>query len=215
MDNEPETTLTIFGVLNGEPLFGEVLGSLSKDQNWKILLDNYNYFQSQLVYGEFILDLKGFRMEIEKIRFLREKLRLLEREVYDPFGGGAGCCGLTLAQCHTLLEVGNKGEASLVDLAAGFGLDTSTLSRTIQGLVVIGLVSRQPSVKDRRFVAISLTNEGRRLYDRIETTFNTYLSQVLELISPEQQDPAIESIAVFADAVKKRNTELGCCTAGQ
>ena len=81
-------------------------------------------------------------MEIEKIRFLRQKLRVLEREMNDPFGRDAGCCGLTLAQCHTLLEVGYRGEVSLVDLASSFGLDTSTLSRMIQGLVVPGLVSR-------------------------------------------------------------------------
>src|SRR4030043_187102 len=88
-------------------------------------------------------------MDIEKIRFLRQKLRVLEREMNDPFGRDAGCCGLTLAQCHTLLEVGYRGEVSLVDLASSFGLDTSTLSRMIQGLVVLGLVGRVTSGNPR------------------------------------------------------------------
>jgi DNA-binding MarR family transcriptional regulator len=152
-------------------------------------------------------------MEIEKIQFLREKLRLLEREMNDPFGRDAGCCGLTLAQCHTLLEVGNKGEVSLVDLASSFGLDASTLSRMIQGLVVLGLVSRLTNEKDRRYVAISLTEQGRNLFGQIEAKFNTYFAQVLELIPSEKQDAVVECIGLFSDAVRKRNESSGCCEA--
>ena len=152
-------------------------------------------------------------MEIEKIQFLREKLRLMEREMNDPFGRDAGCCGLTLAQCHTLLEVGNKGEVSLVDLASSFGLDTSTLSRMIQGLVVLGLVNRLTNEKDRRYVTISLSDQGLKLFDQIETMFNTYFSQVLELIPFEKRDTIIESIGLFSDAVRKRNESSGCCEA--
>jgi DNA-binding MarR family transcriptional regulator len=142
-------------------------------------------------------------MRTRQIRFLREKLRLLERELNDPFGQDSGCCGLTLAQCHTLLEVGNRGRVSLVDLASGFGLDTSTLSRMIQGLVVLGLVSRLPDEKDRRYVAISLTDRGRELYDRIETTFDAYFEEVMELVPAGKREAVVESIGLFSDAVRK------------
>lgn len=150
-------------------------------------------------------------MDIQKIRFLREKLRLMEREINDPFGRDAGCCGLTLAQCHTLLEVGIKGEVSLVDLAASFDLDTSTLSRMIQGLVVLGLVSRLTNEKDRRYVSISLTEQGRQLFDQIEARFNTYFAQVLELIPTEKQTAVVECIGLFSDAVRKHNESARCC----
>jgi DNA-binding MarR family transcriptional regulator len=155
----------------------------------------------------------GIDMAIEKIRLLREKLRQLVREIDDPFQTDGGCCGLTLAQCHTLLEVGNRGEISLVDLASHFGLDTSTLSRTIQGLVVLGLVSRLTNEKDRRYVAISLTEQGRKLFDQIEATFNTYFVQVLELIPAEKRDAVIEDLGLFSDAVRKHNESSGCCEA--
>jgi DNA-binding MarR family transcriptional regulator len=152
-------------------------------------------------------------VDIQKIRFLREKLRLMEREMNDPFGRDAGCCGLTLAQCHTLLEVGYKREVSLVDLASSFGLDTSTLSRMIQGLVVLGLVNRLTNEKDRRYVAISLTEQGRELFDQIEARFNTYFAQVLELIPAEKTDAVVESIGLFSDAVRKHSESSGCCEA--
>lgn len=152
-------------------------------------------------------------MKTQRIRFLREKLRLLERELNDPFGQDSGCCGLTLAQCHTLLEVGNRRRISLVDLASSFGLDTSTLSRMIQGLVVLGLVSRLPDEKDRRYVAISLTDRGRELFDRIETTFDAYFDQVMELVPAGKREAVVESIGLFSDAVKRYcEADHGCGT---
>ena len=150
-------------------------------------------------------------MDIQRIRLLRQKLRQLEREISSPFKPEAGCCGLTLAQCHTLLEVGYRKEVSLVELAASVGLDASTLSRTIQGLVVLGLVSRLAAEKDRRCVAISLTEQGRSVYAEMETTFNDYFGRVLELVPAEKRDAVVDSIGLFSDSVKEYNKTSGCC----
>jgi len=150
-------------------------------------------------------------MDIQRIRLLREKLRQVEREVNDPFRSDGGCCGLSLAQCHTLLEVGNAGQVSLVDLASILSLDASTLSRTIQGLVMLGLVNRTTSDKDRRCVSISLTEQGREVYDKIESTFNDYFAQVIELIPVEKQNAAIDGVAAFADALKAHNHSASGC----
>lgn len=153
-------------------------------------------------------------MDIRKIRYLREKLRLMDREINSPFSRDAGCCGLTLAQCHTLLEIGYRKEVSLVELASSFGLDTSTLSRMIQGLVILGLVDRLTNEKDRRYVSISLTEQGRRLFDEIEAVFNSYFARVLDLIPPKKRTSVIESIGLFSDAVRKRNETSRCCEPG-
>ncbi len=150
-------------------------------------------------------------MDIKKIRLLREKLRQLERELDDRFRSDSGCCGLTLAQCHTLLEIGNKGEISLVELASRLSLDTSTLSRTINGLVILGLVNRLANEKDRRYISISLTDQGRKVFDEIEKTFNDYFSSVLELIPVEKREVVVESISLFSDALGKDNDSAGCC----
>jgi DNA-binding MarR family transcriptional regulator len=83
----------------------------------------------------------------------------------------------------------------------------------VQGLVVLGLVNRLTNEKDRRYVAISLSEQGRKLYERIETTFNAYFSDVLELIPPEKRDAAVDGIAVFSDAVRTHNETSGCCGA--
>jgi len=150
-------------------------------------------------------------MDIEKIKLLREKLRLLEREVGNPFSDQDTCCGLTLAQCHTLLEVGKAGEISLIDLAESLGLDASTLSRTVQGLVLIGLVDRAASEKDRRFVVISLTEQGRKAFGAIEDLFNGFFQGVMELLPEDRRGRVVDDVGLLADAVRRYNEQSGCC----
>jgi DNA-binding MarR family transcriptional regulator len=154
-------------------------------------------------------------MEEQKINKLREKLRVLERESGGVFDGQADCCGVTAGQCHTLLEIGTRGEINLVELAEALGLDASTMSRTIQGLVLIGLVDRRSSDKDRRFVIIRLTDQGRKIFTEIETRYNAYFKQVIELLPEERRQMILESVGEFADAVKRLNTATGCCRKGQ
>lgn len=153
-------------------------------------------------------------MNIEKIRSLREKLRILERESGGVFDEQEGCCGLTTAQCHTLLEIANRGPVSLVDLAEFLGLDTSTLSRTIQGLVMLGLVNRQINEKDRRYVVISLSDQGRKIFNEIEDRYNGYIGRVLDLLPAEKLEVIMESIGAFADAIAKLEARKTCCVEG-
>ena len=157
----------------------------------------------------------ALQMNPQKTGYLREKLRLLERETVRPFDDQADCCGLTLSQCHTLLEIGHRSEVSLVDLAAAFGLEPSTLSRTIQGLVLIGLVDRTTSAKDRRYVVITLTAQGRKTFQNIEDRFNTYFAAVLERIPAARREAVLDAVAVLADAVRSYNETSGCCRKGK
>lgn len=73
------------------------------------------------------------------------------------------CCGVTVAQCHALLEVEKNGEISLVDLAYALGLDNSTLSRTIDSIVQERLVERRANPHDRRHISIALTDKGKEI----------------------------------------------------
>ena len=154
-------------------------------------------------------------MEVQKIRLLREKLRILERESMGALDQEQACCGLTLSQCHTVMEIGTKGGMSLVDLASALGLDASTLSRTIQGLVLIGLVVREATEKDRRYVVISLSEQGRKVYEEIDGVYNAFLGAVFDRLPADRQDRILEDIGLFADAVLATNIASGCCRPGR
>jgi DNA-binding MarR family transcriptional regulator len=142
-------------------------------------------------------------VEKKKIEELRKKLRILERETGGVFEDRGACCGVTSAQCHTILEIGHRRKISLVDLADALGLDPSTMSRTIQGLVVAGFVDRKANDEDRRYVKLSLTEEGRRIFVDIETRYNAFFREVAALLPEDRRDEVLSAVGEFADAVHR------------
>jgi DNA-binding MarR family transcriptional regulator len=154
-------------------------------------------------------------MDKSQIRTLREKLRVLERESGGVFGQEQDCCGVTVSQCHTLLQVGQRESLSLVDLAAELNLDASTLSRTVQGLVLLGLLDRRTDAGDRRYVTIALTAQGRKVAAAIEEKYDAYFTAVLGRLPAASRTSIIESLSVFVDAVRAHNESIGCCRPGR
>jgi len=152
-------------------------------------------------------------MDIETIRGFREKLRQLEREIGWQLKNDTECCGVTLVQCHIIVEIGNNMETSVVDLATTLGLDTSTLSRHINGMVNFGLVDRVLNPKDRRYVSITLTDQGRKVYRSIEDICNAKYTKLFELIPQEKHQQVLESFYLLVDAfiTVGRQDGLNCC----
>ena len=60
------------------------------------------------------------------------------------------CCGITISQCHAIVEIGWAKQISLNELADLLGLDKSTMSRTINNIVENNLVIRETHTEDRR-----------------------------------------------------------------
>ena len=156
-------------------------------------------------------------MDIRMIRDFREKLRRIERETDWQLKTDIECCGVTLAQCHIIVEIGNNGESSVIDLSNILGLDTSTLSRHINGMVNLGLVNRVLNPKDRRYVSITLTEQGQKVYQSIEDICNKKYEKVFKLIPKERHQDVLECFSLIADAigeVKKTEGLIDCCSAG-
>ncbi len=112
------------------------------------------------------------------------------------------CCGVTTAQCHTLLEIAARGPVSLADLASALGVDASTMSRAVQGLVLVGLVARETSASDRRAVSITLTAQGRTVTKRIDRTFNIFLGEALAAVPADRRKVVLEGVGLLATAVR-------------
>jgi DNA-binding MarR family transcriptional regulator len=143
----------------------------------------------------------------EEIKQLRESIRILERKLGILEESEMACCGLTLAQCHALVELGRAGRLSLVDLAGTIGLDTSTLSRTVNNLVAKNMVSRELDPDDRRYVTIQLTPEGERHFREIETNMDTYFHKIYENIAENDRALVLKGLTVLLDAIQESN----CC----
>ena len=94
------------------------------------------------------------------VRNFRQNLRHFERELNVQNNSGC-CCGVTLAQCHALMELHNKDSIQLKELSEKLYLDTSTVSRTIENLFNQNLVSREIPKNNRRATLIKLTEQGQ------------------------------------------------------
>lgn len=141
---------------------------------------------------------------MKKDKEFRESIRLLERQLGIMKKYTNDCCAqVTLAQCHTLVEIGRATSLSLKELSALLGLDISTMSRTVDTLVKKNLVDRVSDSQDRRSVRITLTPEGLLLYSHIETENDSYFSELYHSIPQEDQIQVLKSLKVLAEAFQK------------
>ena len=141
-------------------------------------------------------------MDAGDMQYFREKLRQLERRLGWVMKSDVQCCGISMAQCHALIEIGKKERISNVELAGILGLDTSTLSRTIDNMVKAGLVDRELNPEDRRYVALTLTQNGKTTYDFIEESNNTFINNLFARIPPEKHAQVIESFQLLVEAAQ-------------
>ncbi len=120
-------------------------------------------------------------MDISVIRKFRENIRHIERELSIQIN--ATCCeGVTLAQCHTLLEVDSHNSINLNELSEKLYLDKSTVSRTVDSLVKNGTVNRVIPEENRRMITISLTDKGDGICRQINRDSDAYFDTIIESI---------------------------------
>jgi DNA-binding MarR family transcriptional regulator len=151
------------------------------------------------------------------IRDFRTNLRVLEREVEMSMASEAGCCGVTFAQCHLLLEVERQGRTSVTELASILELDKSTLSRTVDSACRAGLMDRTVDPSSRRQQVICLTAKGRQTAEAINGQCDESYTRLFDFIPRDKRSSVVRSVAILAEAMrqKRRNPEEACCWDGQ
>ena len=151
------------------------------------------------------------KIDYKFINNLRSKIRVLERELDFQLKSETICCGVTLSQCHIILELAEKEESSIKNLSETFGLDKSTLSRTIDLMVEAGYINRNTKKEDRRFLNLSLTGKGKEKAEFINSQCNKYYAEVMNDIPEDKQQMIFESITLLGNIMAKfRN----CCSNG-
>jgi DNA-binding MarR family transcriptional regulator len=150
----------------------------------------------------------------EYIINFRKKLRILEKEIGIELKNETACCGVTLPQCHILIEINETGPLSLSGISDKLGLDSSTLSRTIDGLVEKGLVERNIEKNDRRSISINLSENGTRKVESINEICNNTYNEFLNLIPENKIDIIMEAMDLISEGMKnlrKRWATDRCC----
>ena len=147
-------------------------------------------------------------IDLVNIRLFRKNLRVLEREVELSLASETDCCGVTLAQCHVLLEVEWRGHTGVTELAGAMELDKSTLSRTIDGLVRAGLLERVIDKNSRRQRIISLSKRGTAKARTINDLCDSSYARLFSFIPEKKRQGVMDSVDLLGRAMR-RTRQIG------
>ena len=95
---------------------------------------------------------------------------------------------LSAQESQLLLSVGTKEALKMSEIAKALQLTLSSVTALVDKLEAKAFVTRQRSLEDRRIVRVSLTAEGRKLYDLVEGAQRELSMSVLKVLSREEQD---------------------------
>ncbi|UCD50558.1 MAG: MarR family transcriptional regulator [Phycisphaerales bacterium] len=88
--------------------------------------------------------------------------------------------GLSPAQFHGLMVLGDDEEVLGCEFAGRMGLSRSRGSRVLNTLVTHGYVKTQAQPEDRRAIRVSLTGRGRRMKARITDRMTTCEKRIID-----------------------------------
>lgn len=143
--------------------------------------------------------------DAERLAMIQEALGVVARrakdvELHEALGARVGH-RLEGPAYGTLSRLGLAGQCSMTELAGLLGLELSTVSRRVKALEDKGLVHRQVSPTDRRTAVLSLTDEGRDLFERLSASWRDMLAEVLEGWDPFTIEVFSELFTRFAGAL--------------
>jgi DNA-binding MarR family transcriptional regulator len=153
-------------------------------------------------------------MPDNSIRSFRKGLRELEREVELALSDQTECCGVTPAQCHLILAVEEAGETSVGEVADALELDSSTLSRAVDGLVKARLLERKEDPSNRRRQLVRLSAKGREKAASINTLCDSYYEGLLGTLPAKESKAIVTVLPIFVKALREwRHSQGsgGCC----
>ncbi|ALC80243.1 MULTISPECIES: MarR family winged helix-turn-helix transcriptional regulator [Bacillus] len=93
---------------------------------------------------------------------------------------------LTVDQHYTMRFVASNGECTSTELAQHFDVEKSAVTSIIKRLVDKKLISRRRDQNDRRVVYLSLTEEGRKLYDECEERIYKIVGNFISKFNDEE-----------------------------
>ena len=84
------------------------------------------------------------------------------------------------------------------DLAERLSVSAPSMSTTVNTLVERGWVTRDRDEHDRRIVWITISPEGRRVYEESQSQVATRIAALLETLTPEEREQLASSLRLLA-----------------
>ncbi|EKM12893.1 marR family protein [Vibrio harveyi] len=118
------------------------------------------------------------------------QLRHYSRQAVRLLGMLDKQCGdvaLTPVQAHALGEI-QLQPLSINQLAQQLNVDKSNASRTVTGLIKLGLVESIENPKDKRSQLVALTEQGQQALSQLDQQQNSFFEQLLTQLDDNEQE---------------------------
>ena len=122
---------------------------------------------------------------------IRAHIRAVATETFD----------ISVEQFHILRFI-RRGYGSVSGLAEARNISRPAVSQGVDTLVHKGLVSREQSEADRRYVELELTPEGDALLDSVFKNTREWMKESLESFSQEELELAMRGMEILRKMIE-------------
>ncbi|WP_260636017.1 MarR family winged helix-turn-helix transcriptional regulator [Streptomyces angustmyceticus] len=139
---------------------------------------------------------------------LQHQVAVFARRAEQSRLGGVGQARNSMDRAAYLLlnRLDQEGPMGVKALAAGMGIDSSTVTRQVAPLVDSGLVNRATHPEDGRAVVLQLSERGRTRLEEVRTSRRALMALVTEQWSEEER-------TAFTTLLTRFNASLSDITA--
>ena len=107
---------------------------------------------------------------------------------------------ITLPQFRALVVLQSRGAMKLTTLADHLGVNPSTATRTVDRLLALEMVARQPNPASRREVVIELSESGRKLVRDVTRRRRAAIRKIVERMPEDQRQGLVDALNAFTTA---------------
>lgn len=111
---------------------------------------------------------------------------------------------LTVPQLKSLFFISNEGSTSIGKLAGALGVTPANVTGIVERLVRQGLVSRTENPEDRRMLLLQTTEKGRGLIADLRERRTSWLSEILDNLSPDELSRLAEGLSLLLQAGERQ-----------
>jgi DNA-binding MarR family transcriptional regulator len=111
---------------------------------------------------------------------------------------------VSLPQLRVLVLVASTGRMNLGQVAEALGVHPSNATRTVERLVVAGLLARTEDPVDRRYLALDLTDRGHQIVERVMGYRRASILEVMESMPSGRRRALAGALESFAEAAGER-----------
>ena len=98
--------------------------------------------------------------------------------------------------CVEYLHVEKKCKVNISEISKNLSITPPSATEFVKNLINKGYLEKHVSAKDKRFIEITLTNDGKKIVRDLKKYFNSLFSGIIEKLGTEQSKLLIELLDI-------------------